>query len=519
MKQRVAPTHGPAARPAAPPRATTPAASNSARAGAIDERLQRAAAQASAGVPHRERLESTFGLDLGHLRVVLGGDEVADALAERNAEAVAFKDTLLFADANPAPELVAHEVTHALQQEKGGAGGGESEAEAGARALGAGESFEVKGGAAEKPQFSTSKAASSKGSVKLTMAGSPVSPPAVTGLDDVHDFLMANQAALAGWSGTIRVRFSGTVKQRAQVIWAYYAAGQTLEIEGADGAVVSGFTGSGDKQVATEGYFLAYRPIVPQAMSADNPAAANFSMHGLTVRGFVSGGVEISPRSGQLPSAEQYASDSYDAEAGHGDGGLTAFLSGASIKGNTFEQMGTSYMKRGTERYAPTDPEGYKYAGFGGIVARGLNASTISGNTFSDLTNRDSSKRSEADGREVSWEALMHGIYLRDHSSNDSIRNNTFDTISGAAVKFTNASDHNKVRDNKADNTGSDAFVLEHYSANNPGGMAESDSRGYGSKGVSKAADRRKYIDGNQAGTSYDKNKKLKEFKEKKVKG
>ena len=28
-----------------------------------------------------------------------------------------------------------------------------------------------------------------------------------------------------------------------------------------------------------------------------------------------------------------------------------------------FEQLGTAYMKRGTERYAPTDPQGYKYAG------------------------------------------------------------------------------------------------------------------------------------------------------------
>lgn len=495
--------------------------SNADRASGLDDRLTRAAARATGTLPHLDRLEQSFGADLDGLRVVLGGAEVADALAERGAAAVAIGDALLFADPNPAADLVAHEVTHALQQRQGGTGGGEAEAEAGARAVEAGSSFQVEGGAPTQPQYATASAKASKGTVKVTMANAPVSPPAVTGLGQLHDWLMLNQAALAGWQGTIKVRYSGTVKQEDQVIWGYYAPGQVLEIEGAKGAVVSGFTGSGAKQAATEGYFLAYRPMVPQAMSAENPAAANFSMHGLTVRGFVSGGVEISPRSGPMPSAEAHASGAQDPEAGHGDGGINAFLSGASIKDNVFEQMGTSYMAKGAERYAPTDPEGYKYAGFGGVIARGLSSSSITGNTFQDLTNRESTKRSEAGGGKVEWLSLMHGIYLRDHSSNDTIRNNRFDTISGAAVKFTNGANHNKVRGNTAENTGKDAFVLDHSSASNPGGAVEADSLGYNNTSIATAEDGKKYIGDNSVGSSYSghKPKKLDAFKEKRVGG
>lgn len=518
MKQRSPPTRSPtptSGTQAAP----SVGAGNAARAATLDDRLRRAADRARGALPHQARLEATFGVDLGHLRVALGDDETREALAERGAEAMAVGDTLLFADPNPRPELVAHEVTHTLQQARGGTGGGEAEADAGATALSAGTAFDVKGGAEEKPQFSTSTSTRSKGSVKVTMSGAPVSPPAFSDLGAVHDWLMQNQAALASWSGTIKVRFSGTVKQSEQVIWAYYQANQELEIVGADDAVVSGFSGSGSDQTATPGYFLAYRPIIPQASSAANPAAANFSMHGLTVRGFVSGGVEISPRSGQLPTAEAYADASYDPEAGHGDGGITAFVSGASIKGNTFEQMGTKYLTRGEERYAPTDPEGYKYAGYGGIVARGLEYSSITGNTFRDLENRDSKKRSEADGGDVNWLGLMHGVYLRDHSSYDTVANNDFDTISGAPVKLTNASNYDKIRGNTSKNAGKDTFALEHYSTSNPGGAVEEDSLGYSSKGVKKAKDGKKYITGNETGSSYSgyADRELAEYREKKV--
>lgn len=506
-----------------PATSAAPAASagNAARLSSLEDRLGRAAAAADRALPRRARLEESFGADLGDVRVAFGGDEVASLLAERGADAVAVGNSILFADANPSPDLVAHEVTHVIQQRRGGGGGGEAEAESGARAVASGQGFEVEGGARVGPQFSKSSGAKTTGSVTLSLPGAAVTPPAFPGgLLDVHDWLMDNQAALQGYKGKLTVRFSGTVQQHEQVIWAYYHPNQELVLEGK--ATITGFTESGGKEVATPGYFLCYRPIIPQAMSAENPAAANFDMHGLTVRGFVSGGVEISPRSGQMPSEETWGSGSYDEEQDHGAGGLSAFISGANIEDNTFDQLGTAYMKRGRERYAPTDPEGYKYAGYGGIVARGLNASTIAGNTFSNLENRDSDKTSESGGGDVNWLGLMHGVYLRDHSSGNTVRGNEFDTISGAPVKFTNGANYNKVRNNKAKNAGKDAFVLDHYSSKNPGGAPEADSLGYSSGGVQKAADGERYLDNNSVGGAYEgygKTRKMKSFREKHVGG
>ena len=104
-------------------------------------------------------------------------------------------------------------------------------------------------------------------------------------------------------------------------------------------------------------------------MSASSPAAANFEMRDLTVRGYVSRGVEIEPRRGGLPSAESYARAGYNPESGHGSGGVEGFFSGAKIEDNVFEQMGTKYMKPGAEKYAPGEEDGYKSCGYGGVVA------------------------------------------------------------------------------------------------------------------------------------------------------
>lgn len=78
----------------------------------------------------------------------------------------------------------------------------------------------------------------------------------------------------------------------------------------------------------------------------------------------------------------------------------------------------------------------------------------------------------------------MHGVYLRDYSSN--------------------------------------AFVLDHYSSRNPGGAPEADSLGYSNAGIGTASDGEKYIAGNHVGSTYKgygASKKGKTFKEKHVGG
>lgn len=367
-----------------------------------------------------------------------------------------------------------------------------------------------------------------QGSVRLRLPGSGITPPRFPGgLAELHDWLMDNQAALRGWAGDIIVTVKGSLRQTEQVTWTYYHPHQQLVLRGKQGAEVTGFRGREGTKTATPGYFLAYRPRIPQAMSAENPAAANLKMTGLTVKGFVAGGVEISPRKGQMPGAEEWAAG-VDPDADRFQGGEEAWVSGAEFRGNTFEQMGTQYLKKGREQYDPGG-ENYGYAGYGGIVGRGVNSSTFARNRFLDLENWESEKAG-ANGEDPNWRGLIHGIYLRDQSSHNSIRKNRFDEISGAAVKFTNGADHNKVRKNRADNAGRDAFVLDHFNPNDTTKdgkprKAEADSLGYSNRRIERGNDKKPLIQGNTLGSRnerwderWGKKKRLKDFKEKGLK-
>ena len=73
----------------------------------------------STALPHRAKMEQAFGMDLGFIRAWVG---VGD-LVSLGAGAVQDGEKIAFADDNPAPEQVAHEVGHVLQQHKGGTGG------------------------------------------------------------------------------------------------------------------------------------------------------------------------------------------------------------------------------------------------------------------------------------------------------------------------------------------------------------------------------------------------------------
>lgn len=405
-------------------------------------------------------------------------------------------------------------------------------------------------GEIQQRSASFSKMEKNNDGVQLILQGAPISAPQVSSLSEIHDWLMDNQAALRTWEGKIVVQFSGLVSQREQVIWAYYHPKQKLILKGKSKAVVSGFdrhpNGKKKLRTATPGYFLAYRPIIDQEMAVmdgDNkpspdtiqPANANFLMKDLTIEGFVSGGVEMNARRGTLPSSAEDYKNSFGEETKHGDGGLSAFIEKATFKNNHFRQMGTKYYKKGNERYNTNkadDPEAYMHAGYGGIMARGLSDSKMIKNQFTDLINRTSDKTNQTpiydketkqfNGRantKVNWERLVHGIYLRDNSSNNNIRKNDFENISGAPVKFTNMAHNNKVRGNTSDNTGSNAFVLEHF--NPKSDRKEKNSLGYQGYGknvsIDTAKDNKQYIHNNTIGTQFNSNSRMDLFKEKEV--
>src|ERR1041384_9229 len=70
-----------------------------------------------AQLPYRAEMERSFGRSLGHVQAYTGA---AAELAPHGAEALATGSVVAFADASPAPPIVAHEVAHAVQNQQAG---------------------------------------------------------------------------------------------------------------------------------------------------------------------------------------------------------------------------------------------------------------------------------------------------------------------------------------------------------------------------------------------------------------
>jgi len=64
-------------------------------------------------VPHQAQMESAFGRDLGFVQAHTGA---AGAMGALGAQAAARGDEVAFAEHAPSPWLVAHELTHVMQQ-------------------------------------------------------------------------------------------------------------------------------------------------------------------------------------------------------------------------------------------------------------------------------------------------------------------------------------------------------------------------------------------------------------------
>lgn len=73
-------------------------------------------------VPHRAEMEERFGQSFEDVRARTG-PEAEEATTSLRANAFTMGRDVAFADASPSRELVAHELTHVVQQRSGGAGG------------------------------------------------------------------------------------------------------------------------------------------------------------------------------------------------------------------------------------------------------------------------------------------------------------------------------------------------------------------------------------------------------------
>jgi hypothetical protein len=92
---------------------------------AAPEGISNAFAAATSGpaaqVPFRADMERSFGEDFSSVRAHLGGG-ARPGLDALNANAAAQGETVAFGTASPDRALVAHELTHVVQQRRGGGG-------------------------------------------------------------------------------------------------------------------------------------------------------------------------------------------------------------------------------------------------------------------------------------------------------------------------------------------------------------------------------------------------------------
>lgn len=79
------------------------------------------AATGGSELPFRKEMERAFGQDFSGVKVTIGK---ADQMQSIGAQAATRGDEVVFADATPSKEVVAHELTHVVQNRRGGATGG-----------------------------------------------------------------------------------------------------------------------------------------------------------------------------------------------------------------------------------------------------------------------------------------------------------------------------------------------------------------------------------------------------------
>jgi hypothetical protein len=286
-------------------------------------------------------------------------------------------------------------------------------------------------------------------------------------LSEVHDWVEAESekpGSTVPLEPELRVTLpaGSIVHQHEATVWTHWAPDQKLVLDGA-GAVVSGLRDGRP----TPGFFLSYRPIVGAGTSGAAPAKANFRMTGLTVRGYESGGVEISPQSAP-------------GDAHRWDGGIAAFVEGAQIDGNRFEQLGSKHTKPGKADWSKQ-----RY-GVGGVLFRGVSGASITGNVFDALENGEVAGTDDGP-------KLIHAVYLRDGSSGNTVTDNTFNHVSGDPVRVSNASNHNTIKGNTSRDAGNKALVSEFYNptageADSVGNVVAANNIGtkYGSKQKAK---------------------------------
>lgn len=264
-------------------------------------------------------------------------------------------------------------------------------------------------------------------------------------LDEVQQWLSATQPQDPEL--VISVTPGCQVACAAQTLWYYYNPNQKIVLDGQGGSVTGLHSGR-----PTPGYFLSYRPAVGDGTSAERPAAANLEVKNLSIRGFESGGIEISP--------QRVAGKQND-----WDGGLAAFVGGAAIHDVQFRDLGLNKKSSAESRLWNN-----MRFGAGGVTMRGVQKSTIERCQFQNLTNGQMTfDNTDDQGNKTTkhgeGDHLFHAVYMRDGSSGNVVQGNTFDHVGGDPVRVSNGSNKNVIDGNTSRDSGQNGMVSNWFNS------------------------------------------------------
>jgi hypothetical protein len=303
-------------------------------------------------------------------------------------------------------------------------------------------------------------------------------------LDEVEAALEERRADLdaLGAQGDVTVGITLTpagavVREAAETVWHFYHPRARVHIDGQGGQVSGDATGAEDAAPAP-GYFLAYRPVVGAGHGAEAPAPANIELRNLSISGYQSGGLEISPQaSGEIPADHLPGGSpqARDRSFGRDHGGNVAFVSGAVVQGVDFRNLGNAHTPDAERVYDArgqhAGSEGHNGFGAGAVMMRGVQDSRIVDNRFSGLVN-GVHRNLDAGGAREDGKHLLHGVYLNNRSSGNEVARNSFEGVSGDAIRVSHGSNDNRVLRNVARNSGARGLVSNWHDASK--GQADS---------------------------------------------
>lgn len=202
----------------------------------------------------------------------------------------------------------------------------------------------------------------------------------------------------------------------ASVIWDYYVPGGDIVIESVDrpgpGTHPAVFDAAGTNATS----FFVLRVLE----KSDRPIRTGITIRGLQIANYCEG-ISL------------------------GDWKSVATVTGNTLEGNVFTEIGSRFQTPSMQRDGKKKPAGDCVAA---VRIQNSQDNLIRANTFRNIQNLPARET----GLAKYGPYLLHAIYLSSGASNNRIEKNSFDGFSGSPIRIRAQSDNNKVIDNRFSN-------------------------------------------------------------------